>query len=77
MPTTDPHAADVRHHRFRCKQVRHDLFDQMCREATQRDANAMIGARYDASEVIDGITKVLCYWTVVRLSEPAVSALAL
>ena len=49
----------------------------MCREAGQRDANAMIGVRYDASEVIAGITKVLCYWTVVRLSEPAASALAL
>jgi uncharacterized protein YbjQ (UPF0145 family) len=77
MPTTDPHAANVRHHCFRCKQVRHDLFDQMRRVAGQRDVNAMIGVRYDASEVIAGITKVLCYWIAVRLSEPAVSALAL
>jgi uncharacterized protein YbjQ (UPF0145 family) len=31
----------------------------------------IIGVRYDATEVMAGITEVLCYGTAVRVSEPA------
>jgi uncharacterized protein YbjQ (UPF0145 family) len=54
-----------------CEQARRDAFDQMCREADRLGANAIIGVRYDATEVMAGITEVLCYGTAVRVSEPA------
>lgn len=53
-----------------CEQARRDAFDQMCREADRLGANAIIGVRYDATEVMSGITEVLCYGTAVRVSEP-------
>ena len=43
----------------------------MCREGHRLGANAIIGVRYDATEVMAGITEVLCYGTAVRVSEPA------
>jgi uncharacterized protein YbjQ (UPF0145 family) len=42
----------------------------MCRDADRLGANAIIGVRYDATEVMAGITEVLCYGTAVRVSEP-------
>lgn len=41
----------------------------MCQHASQLGANAMIGVRYDATEVMAGLTEVLCYGTAVR-AEP-------
>jgi uncharacterized protein YbjQ (UPF0145 family) len=52
-----------------CEQARRDAFDQMCREADRLGANAIVGVRYDATEVMAGITEVLCYGTAVRVSE--------
>ena len=52
-----------------CEQARRDAFDQMCREADRLGANAIIGVRYDATEVMAGVTEVLCYGTAVRVSE--------
>jgi uncharacterized protein YbjQ (UPF0145 family) len=54
-----------------CEQARRDAFDQMCREADRLGANAIIGVRYDATELMAGITEVLCYGTAVRMSEQA------
>lgn len=43
----------------------------MCAHATQAGANAVIGMRYDANEIMDGITEVLAYGTAVWV-EPVV-----
>jgi uncharacterized protein YbjQ (UPF0145 family) len=48
-----------------CEKTRAEAFDMMIAHATQLGANAMIGIRYDANEVMDGVTEVLCYGTAV------------
>ncbi len=48
-----------------CEQTRNDAFDMMMKEAEKLGANAVIGIRYDANEVTQGITEVLCYGTAV------------
>ncbi|HVV02080.1 MAG TPA: YbjQ family protein [Verrucomicrobiae bacterium] len=48
-----------------CERARSDAFDQMLLHAGQLGANAVIGIRYDATEVNAGITEVLCYGTAV------------
>ena len=53
-----------------CEKTRAESFDMMVAHATQLGANAVIGIRYDANEVMDGVTEVLCYGTAV-LVEPA------
>jgi uncharacterized protein YbjQ (UPF0145 family) len=63
---------DISIYRELCEQARRDAFDQMCREADRLGANAIIGVRYDATEVMAGITEVLCYGTAVRVTEPVV-----
>ena len=50
--------------------ARQEAFDHMCEHATQGGANAIIGMRYDANEIMDGITEVLAYGTAVWV-EPA------
>lgn len=52
-----------------CEQARNEAFELMCQHASQLGANAMIGVRYDATEVMAGLTEVLCYGTAVR-AEP-------
>jgi uncharacterized protein YbjQ (UPF0145 family) len=42
---------------------RQEAFDHMCAHATQAGANAVVGMRYDANEIMDGITEVLAYGT--------------
>jgi uncharacterized protein YbjQ (UPF0145 family) len=42
-----------------------DAFDHMCAHATQAGANGVVGMRYDANEIMDGITEVLAYGTAV------------
>ena len=51
-----------------CERARSDAFALMCGHADQLGANAIIGVRYDATEVMDGITEVLCYGTAVVVS---------
>jgi uncharacterized protein YbjQ (UPF0145 family) len=53
-----------------CEKTREEAFEMMLAQAAQRGANAVIGVRYDATEVMDGITEVLCYGTAVVV-EPA------
>ena len=48
-----------------CEQARRDAFEIMIQHATEIGANAIIGARYDATEIATGVTEVLCYGTAV------------
>jgi uncharacterized protein YbjQ (UPF0145 family) len=50
-----------------CEQAREDAFNQMLTHAGQVGANAVIGVRYDATELSAGITEVLCYGTAVHV----------
>ena len=52
-----------------CEKTRAEAFDMMFEHATQIGANAVIGIRYDATEVTDGVTEVLCYGTAVVVEE--------
>ena len=52
-----------------CEQARRDTYELMCRHATALGANAIVAMRYDATEVMPGLTEVLCYGTAV-LVEP-------
>ena len=53
-----------------CEQTRSDAFDLMLQHANELGANAVIGARYDATEIMNGVTEVLAYGTAVEV-EPA------
>jgi len=53
-----------------CERAREDAFNQMLTHAGEMGANAIIGVRYDATEIGPGITEVLCYGTAVFV-EPA------
>ena len=53
-----------------CERAREDAFHLMMEHAGQMGANAVIGVRYDATEIAPGITEVLCYGTAVFV-EPA------
>ena len=48
-----------------CEKTREDAFDLMLKHAGELGANAVIGARYDATEVMQGVTEVLAYGTAV------------
>ncbi len=50
-----------------CEQARSETYELMCREAEQRGANAIIAMHYDATEVMAGLTEVLCYGTAVTV----------
>ena len=53
-----------------CERTREEAFQLMLEHALQHGANAVIGVRYDATEVMGGVTEVLCYGTAVVV-EPA------
>ena len=48
-----------------CEKTREDAFDLMLEHAAGMGANAVIGARYDATEIMRGVTEVLAYGTAV------------
>ena len=48
-----------------CERTRADAFNQMLDHAQQLGANAVIGVRYDATEILNSVTEVLCYGTAV------------
>ena len=48
-----------------CEHTRNDAFDIMIQHATEIGANAVIGARYDTTEIAQGVTEVLAYGTAV------------
>lgn len=48
-----------------CEDTRRDAFERMLQHAAESGANAVIGMRYDATEVMQGVTEVLAYGTAV------------
>mgnify|MGYP001548183819 CR=1 FL=1 len=48
-----------------CEATREEAFQHMMEQAAQRGANAIINMRYDANEVMNGVTEVLAYGTAV------------
>lgn len=48
-----------------CEKTRSQAYELMSEHADQMGANAIIGVRYDATEVMQGVTEVLCYGTAV------------
>jgi uncharacterized protein YbjQ (UPF0145 family) len=48
-----------------CEDTRHDAFERMLQHASELGANAVIGVRYDATEIMQGVTEVLAYGTAV------------
>jgi uncharacterized protein YbjQ (UPF0145 family) len=48
-----------------CSKARSEAFERMLQHAEQHGANAVIGIRYDATDVMQGVTEVLCYGTAV------------
>ena len=48
-----------------CEETRAHAFQRMAEHAAQLGANAVIGVRYDATEIMQGVTEVLCYGTAV------------
>ena len=52
-----------------CEKTRREAYDMMILHAEEIGANAVIGVRYDANDVMSGVTEVLCYGTAVK-AEP-------
>jgi uncharacterized protein YbjQ (UPF0145 family) len=50
-----------------CEKAREEAFDLMLQHAQQMGANAVVSVRYDATEVMQGVTEVLCYGTAVTV----------
>jgi uncharacterized protein YbjQ (UPF0145 family) len=48
-----------------CEKTRGDAFDLMLTHAAELGANGVVGARYDATEIMSGVTEVLAYGTAV------------
>jgi uncharacterized protein YbjQ (UPF0145 family) len=52
-----------------CETARQEAYREMVLHADSMGANAIIGVRYDANEVMNGITEVLCYGTAVKVEK--------
>ncbi len=52
-----------------CEKTREEAFDVMMRHAETLGANAVIGIRYESTEILQGVTEVLCYGTAVVVEE--------
>jgi uncharacterized protein YbjQ (UPF0145 family) len=52
-----------------CEKTREDAFELMLQHAAEHGANAVIGMRYDATEVMQGVTEVLAYGTAVQVEK--------
>ena len=50
-----------------CEKTREEAFNRMMRHAAELGADAILGVRYDATEIMGGVTEVLCYGTAVRV----------
>lgn len=48
-----------------CERARAEAFDILLAHAQRRGANAVVGIQYDATEIMPGVTEVLCYGTAV------------
>ena len=51
-----------------CEKTRAEAFAQMLQHAAAVGANGVIGIRYDANEIMQGVTEVLCYGTAVQVA---------
>ena len=54
-----------------CEQTREQALDLMMEHAAQHGANAVVGVRYDANEVMQGVTEVIAYGTAVQVERMA------
>jgi len=52
-----------------CEQARTQAFQMMCEHADRNGANAVVAVRYDATELLAGVTEVICYGTAVEVEE--------
>jgi uncharacterized protein YbjQ (UPF0145 family) len=52
-----------------CERARQEAFDLMLQHAAAMGANAVIGVRYDANDVAQGVTEVLAYGTAVVIEQ--------
>jgi uncharacterized protein YbjQ (UPF0145 family) len=50
-----------------CEKTRQEAFDLMLQHAAEIGGNAVVGARYDATEIMQGVTEVLAYGTAVSV----------
>ena len=57
-----------------CETTREEAFKLMLQHASALGANAVVGIRYDATEVMQGVTEVLCYGTAVKVAPMAPAA---
>ena len=51
-----------------CEKTREDAFERMLEHARAMGADGVVAVRYDATEVMQGVTEVLCYGTAVKLA---------
>ena len=51
-----------------CERTRADAFGEMVAHAEALGANALVAVRYDATEIMSGVSEVLCYGTAVRVA---------
>ncbi|MBZ5528624.1 MAG: YbjQ family protein [Acidobacteriia bacterium] len=52
-----------------CEKTREDAYELLLLHAATHGANAVIGMRYDATEVMQGVTEVLAYGTAVQVEK--------
>lgn len=52
-----------------CEKARIDAYNLMCAQAERNGANAIIAMHYDTTEIMKGVTEVLCYGTAVVVEE--------
>jgi uncharacterized protein YbjQ (UPF0145 family) len=50
-----------------CEKTRAEAFDMMVAHAEQLGATAVVGVRYDATELMQGVTEMVCYGTAVAV----------
>jgi uncharacterized protein YbjQ (UPF0145 family) len=52
-----------------CEKTREDALERMLEHAAQEGADGVIAVRYDATEIMQGVTEVLCYGTAVQVQK--------
>ena len=52
-----------------CEKTREDAFERLLKHAAEIGADAVLGLRYDATEIMNGVTEVLCYGTAVKVEK--------
>ena len=52
-----------------CEKTREEAFNIMIQHAEYLGANAVTGIRYESTEILSGVTEVLCYGTAVVVEE--------